>query len=192
MLEFMIHSIDILNWVMKSHPVRATGRGDVNDQKGAERGDGLGSFSTQFIYSDGTELKSDFSYTAGRKRRVQMVHGDGGKADLAGGRIFNGANSVDWEYGKRKDDFNGAQINNIFSGLRRGDVINEVDSGCDSTWTTIMGRRAAYLGREVTWQETVESDVALAPADFVSLDQQAPINPDKFGDYATAASQFSA
>lgn len=55
-----------------------------------------------------------------------------------------------------------------------------------------MGRTVPNLGRSVTWQETVESDVVLAPAQFATLDQQAPVNPDKFGNYATAASQFPA
>lgn len=192
MLEHQIHSIDNCNWLMNSHPVRASGQGDVSDQMGVERCDGFGSFSTQFHYPDGAVLNSEFAYTnSSGKRRVESVRGIGWNADMNKGTIYHDGNVVDWQYGKKKDDFNTRQIVNLFAALRNGKIINEVDSACDSTWTAIMGRTAGCLGRDVTWQETVESEAVLALPEFASLNQQAPINPDKFGDYATAASHFS-
>jgi myo-inositol 2-dehydrogenase / D-chiro-inositol 1-dehydrogenase len=41
--------------------------------------------------------------------------------------------------------------------VRSGKLVNEAQSGSESTLTSILGRTAAYTGRELTWDEMMKS-----------------------------------
>ena len=54
--------------------------------------------------------------------------------------------------------------------------------------TGILGRMAAESGKEITWDEALNSNIEQAPGldQIATLDGPAPIQPDKNGDYPIA------
>ena len=74
--------------------------------------------------------------------------------------------SVAWTFeGEQKDPYVQEHIH-LVTAIRTGDYVNEAERTAESTLTAIMGRTAAYTGKEVTWQEMMDSDMKYeAPRD---------------------------
>jgi hypothetical protein len=61
--------------------------------------------------------------------------------------------------------------------------LNTVESAADSTLAAIMGRTAAYTGRDVTWDEMLNSKETFFTGNPRSFQDDPPELPDKYGDY---------
>jgi hypothetical protein len=51
--------------------------------------------------------------------------------------------------------------------IRKNIPINEAEQTAISNMTAIMGRISAYTGKEVTWDEMMNSDLKLGPTTYV-------------------------
>jgi len=63
---------------------------------------------------------------------------------------------------------------------------NEAEYGAKSTMTAILGRLATYMGKELAWEDAINSDVSLCEnlEDIDNLKYStAPIYPDENGRY---------
>jgi myo-inositol 2-dehydrogenase / D-chiro-inositol 1-dehydrogenase len=56
---------------------------------------------------------------------------------------------------------------NMVTAIRTGKTISDAEAQVNSTLITIMGRIAAYTGKEVTWEELMNSDLYLGPKIYV-------------------------
>lgn len=54
----------------------------------------------------------------------------------------------------------------LIASLRAGKPINELKNVTESTLTAIMGRMSAYTGKEVTWEQALNSKESLVPANL--------------------------
>jgi hypothetical protein len=54
--------------------------------------------------------------------------------------------------------------------IRGDEPINEAQKTAISTLTAIMGRMAAYTGKEVTWDEMMSSDLAIGPEELEGVE----------------------
>ena len=52
---------------------------------------------------------------------------------------------------------------NLVTGIRTGNTVNDAEAQVNSTLMTIMGRISAYTGKDVTWDEMLNSDLYLGP-----------------------------
>lgn len=52
---------------------------------------------------------------------------------------------------------------NLVTAIRTDETINDSEEQVYSTLTAIMGRMAAYTGRDITWEELMNSDLYLGP-----------------------------
>jgi myo-inositol 2-dehydrogenase / D-chiro-inositol 1-dehydrogenase len=52
----------------------------------------------------------------------------------------------------------GAKMKALVESIKSGQFHNEAEQGAESTLTTILGRTAAYSGREVTWDKMIRSN----------------------------------
>ena len=52
------------------------------------------------------------------------------------------------------------------TGIRTGKTVNDAEAQVNSTLVTIMGRIAAYTGKEVTREELLNSDLYLGPKTY--------------------------
>jgi predicted dehydrogenase len=185
-VEQHIHNIDVINWVKKGHPkkARAMGGREISNG-GADDGEIFDHFAVEFDYDDGTTLYSYCRHQPGCWNSVsEHVVGTKGKADVGGNKIY-GADQ--WRFkadGPPKDPYQ-QEHDDLFAAIRGDKPYNEAETGATSTMTAILGRMAAYSGKELEWKAALESKVELLPKEL-GFDKAAPVQPGPDGLYQRA------
>src|SRR5881628_1636162 len=86
-VEQHIHNLDVMNWVMKGHPIRAHGMGGVEVRKGPDYGEIFDHHAVEFEYADGTRCFSQCRHINGCWSDVsEHVVGSKGSCHVGGGR----------------------------------------------------------------------------------------------------------
>ena len=74
--------------------------------------------------------------------------------------------------------------NEMYASIRKGEPINDGVWMAHSTLVAIMGRMAAYTGKEITWEQITQSDFAYAPKPEACHDgMEPPVKPGPDGSY---------
>jgi predicted dehydrogenase len=81
-----------------------------------------------------------------------------------------------WHYSGPKGDMYQIEHDELFASIRRGKPINDGIWMAHSTLMALMGRMAAYTGKEVSWDEAMNSQEKLVP-DNLTWDMDLPIRP---------------
>jgi hypothetical protein len=63
-----------------------------------------------------------------------------------------------------------------------GELLTDAENGAKSTMTALLGRMATYSGKEVTWEEALNSNISLMPERF-AWDATPPVLPNDQGHY---------
>ncbi|MFO0067616.1 MAG: Gfo/Idh/MocA family protein [Pirellulaceae bacterium] len=186
-VEQYIHNLDVINWLMQSYPVEAQGQGGRQVRTGPDTGEIFDHHFVEFTYPNGTKLLSQCRHIEGCWSSVEeFAHGSNGWADISGGKIYDKSGKLAWQAPKNEDGW-AQEHHDLFAAIRRGERPNEGDYGAYSTLTSIMGRLATYSGAKLTWDECLNSQVALADFDSIkSFDAPAPIQPVSPGKYQIA------
>jgi myo-inositol 2-dehydrogenase/D-chiro-inositol 1-dehydrogenase len=172
LVEQNIHVIDLCNWIIGSHPVKATATGGRNAI--THQGDTWDNYQVTYTYPG--DVHVSFSSTQwgangffdvtervfGAKGIAEAPYsgpvriiGDNawawseGAAAAGSGAAFaaNGAFSDNLEFADREKDR--AFIESITSGKFH----NQAEAGVETALSTMLGRMAGQRGREVTWEE---------------------------------------
>jgi myo-inositol 2-dehydrogenase / D-chiro-inositol 1-dehydrogenase len=160
-VEQHVHNIDVCNWVVNAHPVRAWGMG-ARQQLGDQPGEIWDNFAVEFEYANGVrmhsycgQIKREFSRTA------EAIVGSKGTSDPAGNiRPKDGAA---WRFsGKRPPEYTQEHVD-LINAIVNNTEMNETEQVTDSTLTAIMGREAAYGGGVVEWDDMKSSEFAYGP-----------------------------
>lgn len=168
--EQFIHEIDVMNWFVDKIPVRAVGWG------GRQRrvtGDQFDFFSIEYEYENGLRTHCAARQINGcTNKKVEQINGTLGYADAAG-KIFDLKGNVIWEYPHPDKDDTESQWHvtnpflqehiNLVTAIRTGKPVSDAVAQVNSTLITIMGRISAYTGKDVTWEEMMNSDLYLGP-----------------------------
>jgi predicted dehydrogenase len=157
MVEQHIHTIDFCNWVMNAHPVSVTASGGVAWRPREELyGNIYDHLTADFVYPNGVHLHSACrQYPSGCYRKVwNTIVGAKGRSD----GLDMGTKGLDpyvQEHVRLVDSI-------------RGDspYVNDGITVAESTMTCIMGREAAYSGKEITWDMIMASQQDLQPKTF--------------------------
>lgn len=174
-VEQNIHVIDVCNWVLRAHPIKAVGYGGRKGR--TDDGNAWSHFQVNYVYPNdvhitlmstqfdpslgdvcerffGTKGLSESHYTGGVFIKGQNAW-DSGVA-----RTGQAVSAKDWATGSFKSALDDADPNKekaFIESIRSGKWINEAQQGAESALTAIMGREAAYTGKEVVWQKLVAS-----------------------------------
>src|SRR5437762_2364197 len=173
-VEQNIHVIDICNWVLKAHPLKASASGGRAGRPAD--GDVYGNYDALFHYPDGVDVTfSSTQFAKGWWEVTERFFGtrgtsqspytgplgiwgdepwqaegtpakDAGQAFSATGKFTSNLEFADRE--KKK-----AFVDSITS----GNFHNQADKGAESALSCMMARTAAYTGGEITWEETLKS-----------------------------------
>jgi predicted dehydrogenase len=169
-VEQFIHEIDVMNWYLGKNPVKAIGWG------GRQRritGDQYDFFSIEYLYDNGMHTHCAARQITGCSNLTkQFITGTKGFAN-AKGTLYNLKGEEIWNYPypeegaadqkwKVKDPYIQEHIN-LVTAIRTGNIINDAEAQVNSTLITIMGRISAYTGKDVTWEEVMNSDLYLGP-----------------------------
>jgi myo-inositol 2-dehydrogenase/D-chiro-inositol 1-dehydrogenase len=187
-----IHVIDICNWVLKSHPLKAVGTGGRKVR--SDWGNTWDHFDVIFTYPDNVRVSLNhvqwgewFWDVAERffgSRGVSESHYSGvvgiyGEEpwswDGGGGKIAPSTNIYALGKGGSAEQiagtFHGAldqadseKTRAFVDSILTGKYHNQAAQGAESTLSAILGRTAAYSGREVTWDEMLASEEYYDPA----------------------------
>jgi predicted dehydrogenase len=183
-VEQHIHNLDVINWIKQGHPVRAWGMGGREVRKGIDNGEIYDHHAVEFEYADGTRCSSQCRHIPGCWDSVsEYAQGTKGRCDVGGHRI-TGESS--WRFsGGGKDPYQ-QEHDDLFAAIRNDTPYNEtVEYGAYSTMTAIMGRLATYSGKELTWDEVINSPLDSMPK-VLGWDADPPHKPDAHGRYPVA------
>ncbi|MDY0098203.1 MAG: Gfo/Idh/MocA family oxidoreductase [Bacteroidales bacterium] len=171
--EQFIHEIDVMNWYIGKNPVKAMGWG------GRQRrvtGDQYDFFSVEYIYDNGMHTHCAARQISGCSNLTeQFIVGTEGFAN-AKGILYNLKGEEIWKYPhpeeddpdetwKVKDPFVQEHVN-LVTAIRTGNYLSDAEAQVNSTLITIMGRMSAYTGKDVTWEEVMNSDMRLGPTKY--------------------------
>jgi len=162
-VEQHVHNIDIINWVLGTHPISVVSFGS---RQRRVTGDQYDNFS------------SDFSYPGPRKDTPIHVHSmcrqiSGCKNDVServvGQTGISNCNGWISTVGKIEHQGNDPYVQehkDLIDAIRSGRPLNETQAVTESTLCAIMARTSAYTGKEVTWDEILNSEMQLSPPDY--------------------------
>ncbi len=186
-VEQHVHDLDVCNWIKRAHPIKAQGMGGRQVCTAKDQGEIYDHHAVEFTYDDGVRM---FSYC----RQIdgcwgsftEHAHGTKGEVNIVGHGsaklVIDGQAPMTW---KRGPDGHQLEHDDLFAALLAGEPYNECDETVQSTMTAIMGRMATYSGKEVTWDEAINSKLDLQPKSY-AWDAQPPVGPKETGYYACA------
>jgi predicted dehydrogenase len=161
-VEQHVHNIDVINWALGGHPVKAFGMGGRAIRK---NGNIYDHFSVEFEYEKGIRVQSMCRQMPSCSERIsEHVVGTKGTCytDQASGYI-KGEKAYKYD-GPNVDPYREEHVDLIKS-IQDGKPLNEAKQVAESTLTGIMGRICAYTGREISWDWIMKaSKLDLTPA----------------------------
>jgi predicted dehydrogenase len=172
LLEQNIHVIDICNWVLGTHPVKAFATGGRNVLTHA--GNIWDNYQVDYTYPDNAHVSfsstqfGDFGFDVSER-----VYGADGLAEMpySGPLRILGKNAWTWTDPEQtkpaepaKFAANGAFLDNLefadrekdrgfIESISSGQFHNQIAAGVETALACMLGRKAAYTGRETTWDE---------------------------------------
>lgn len=175
LVEQCIHSVDKVLWSFRDQPpvkCTATGGRMVPNNEGN-------------IYDHMTIVYEWENGSRGivAQRQIPGCYND--NSDYVLGTRGNGTSGwgkptirgeTNWRYQGESPDMYTVEHQHLFGAIRSGKVINDGDRMSVSTLAGIMGRTAAYTGKEITWEQMLTSNDKLVP-DELSWNMKLPVPP---------------
>lgn len=170
--EQHIHTLDVMAWIKNDvYPTRAYSMGGRQKRTDSDYGFVYDHFATVYEWKDGTRGFSYCRQQNGCFRDVdEYVMGTQGQS-----RVFQHAitGKTNWKHEGPQSDMYQNEHDEMFAAIRAGKRIDNSDYMINSTMMAILGRMAAYTGKDVTWQEAWDSKEQLVP-DVIAMDATPP------------------
>jgi hypothetical protein len=130
-------------------------------------------FAVDYEYADGVHAMSMCRQGDGCSSKVEeVIQGTNGRAVTSSGRArLEGG--PDWIFSEDNPNPYQVEHHNLHESIRGSSKrLNEGHRIAESTMTAIMGRMAAYSGRDLTWEEALNAQLDMRPEqyDFIELD----------------------
>jgi predicted dehydrogenase len=168
-VEQFVHNLDIINWVLGEHPVRAFAMGGRQVRTAPRFGNIYDHVTVEYRYPSGIRCFAMDLQTNGCVSRVEEVFL--GTKGIARFGLFRGW-SIDFKGGE-KWRFSGPRNNpyhqeheDLINSIRSSRPINEARQLAESTLTAIMGREATYSGQIIEWDDALNSTQDLTPSTY--------------------------
>jgi predicted dehydrogenase len=181
-VEQHVHNLDVINWVVNAHPVRCWGMGGRTVGNSTSRPEGdpndvghiFDHFAIEYEYPNQMRMFSQCRQIPGCWNSVsEAVVGTKGTCQVDKYSI-TGENT--WRFRSRDNKPYEQEHTDLVEGIMAGKPINELKNVSESTLTAIMGRMAAYTGKEVTWEQAINSRLDTFPSNL-SWDMKLPVSP---------------
>ncbi len=188
-LEQHIHNIDVANWFIGEYPVKAQGMGGREVRNGKDHGEIFDHHFVEFEYPSGAVISSQCRHQQGCFNRVSETFQGTSGTSITNSSSIARLKSYSGEklYSHNKiEDKNPYQIehNELFASIRSGSLISDAENGAKSTMSAILGRMATYSGKQVSWEDAMNSDHKLVPnEDLLNWKSIPPVVPDASGNY---------
>lgn len=168
-VEQFVHNLDTFDWIFQGHPVRAIATGGRQVRTGPEFGHIYDHFSVEYEYGNGARVQATCRQMRGTaNRNSNRVIGTRGVAEINPGnsKIVSHDGKILFEMNERGNNPYVQTHIDLVKSIQEKKPLNEALSVAESTLTGILGREAAYTGKELTWDEVLNADMDLFPKDF--------------------------
>ena len=187
--EQHIHNLDVINWIKggkdkeAAYPVKANGMGGRQVRIDKKYGEIFDHHFVEYEYSDGSRLSSQCRHIRGCWDSVsESVTGTKGTSNPSGSIHGPGIN---WNFSEKQKDPYQVEHDDLFAAIRKGTEYNEGDNGAYSSMTAILGRLCTYSGKEISWNDAINSNLSLAPKSY-KWDAEPPVKANADGVYPIA------
>ena len=188
-LQSLVHSLDKAGWVTgDKSPVSAFGVGGRSQCVEPHFGDQFDHTAICYEYENGVRVYG-FSRAQANvfNQTTDVVLGTKGRCDVLKYEITGETN---WKYDGPKCNMYDEEHVALFKAIRKGETINSGNYMVNSTMLGLLGRMVCYTGKQITWQEAVDSQEVLGPAEL-NWDTQPPVSPREDGTYACPIPGFT-
>jgi myo-inositol 2-dehydrogenase/D-chiro-inositol 1-dehydrogenase len=170
-VEQHVHNLDVLNWAIGTHPESAVGMG-YRTRTDPRYGHIYDFFAIDYKFPKGVHTLSMCRQISNCASEVgEYLVGTKGMCQVNAYRIN----------GKKVTTKGGVnpyvqEHTDLIESIRSGKPINELKQVAESTLTAIMGRMSAYTGKEVSWEQALNSKDDTMPKDL-TMDMSLPVTP---------------
>jgi predicted dehydrogenase len=172
LVEQNIHIIDLCNWILGAHPIKATATGGRNVLTHA--GDCWDNYQVDFVYPGDVHLSfasTQFGAYGGFDAGLKFYGSEGSAtAPYSGSVKILGTQAWEWKdadapaASSGQFAANGAFLDNLkyadrdkertfIESITSGKSHNQIAGGVETALSCMLGRMAGYTHREVTWDE---------------------------------------
>ncbi len=176
LVEQNIHVVDVCNWVLQGHPLKAKATGGRKAR--TDIGDCWDHFEVLFTYPEDVHVSLNSTQfdkgwwdvcerffgskgvsEAHYDHPVRIVGDDPWEYDLGGqGQEKQGEFSTKGVFHGALDQADPEKKKAFVESITSGQFHNQAAQGAESALSAMLGREAAYTGREVTWDELLRSN----------------------------------
>jgi predicted dehydrogenase len=160
-VEQHVHNLDVANWAIGSHPIRAVGLGGRQVRTGPDYGNIYDHFAIDYEYEKGVRVASYCRQIPNCENNVsEALVGTKGFCQVNKYSI-SGAHA--WKFPGEDNKPYVQEHTDLIAAIRAGKHYNELKEVAETTLTAILGRMAAYTGKAVTWDQALNSQEDLMP-----------------------------
>jgi len=165
-VEQHVHNLDVINWALGSHPMKATGMGGRQMRTSPAYGHVFDHFAIEYEYPEGVMVTSLSRQIDGCASRVnETLLGSSGTCSTAPGQgVISG--DMTWRFNGENNNPYVQEQADLIRAILKNEPVNEARQVAESTLTAIMGRMSAYTGKEVTWEQAMNSSLDLSPPKY--------------------------
>jgi predicted dehydrogenase len=181
-VEQNIHVIDICNWILKAHPLKASATGGRLGRP-ANDGDAYGNYNAVFQYPDSVDVTfSSTQFAKGWWDVTERFFGTKGTSQspytgplgIWGDEPWQAPLSPSRDAAPQAFSVTGNFTSNLefadrekkkafVESITSGNFHNQAAKGAESALSCMLGRTAAYTGHEVTWDDLLKSKEVYDP-----------------------------
>jgi len=148
-VEQHVHNIDRMNWAFGGPPKKCTAVGGRQVRIEPKWGDIYDHFAVEYEYPNGARVASYCAQFGGKAagRVADRIVGSDGICNFDG--TLSGSKA--WKFEGERRDPNLQEHTDLVTSIRSGKPLNEGKRIAESSLTAVMGRMAAYTGREISY-----------------------------------------
>jgi len=174
-VEQHVHNLDVACWALKAHPVKCVGMGGRLVNTGPEFGESYDHFAVDYEFPDNVHVMSMARQIAGCASEVaEHLVGEKGRWDSTNNFSVDGKNPFRYRGRGDKNPYVQEHID-LLESITAGKPINELKQVAESTLTAIMGRMSAFTGKEVSWDQALNSKLDTFPDKLEWGDRPDPV-----------------
>jgi myo-inositol 2-dehydrogenase/D-chiro-inositol 1-dehydrogenase len=178
-VEQNIHVIDMCNWMLQGHPVKAVGIGSRKHR--TDSGNCWDNFNVLFTYPGDVQVSFGSSQFDNPQfdAAVRLFGTNGSSESHYDHRVFisgkerwdaglgpasgSGQFSATGSFQGALDKADSEKQKSFVESITSGQFINEAAQGAESALSAMLGRNAAYSGKPLTWDKLLKSKETFEP-----------------------------
>jgi predicted dehydrogenase len=184
--EQHVHNLDVCNWATNNHPRRVFGvggRAHLPHGNPNELGNIFDHFMLDYEYPNGVHMLSMCRQMNGCDGNLRGIGGVSEALVGTKGSCQADAYNINGKPvapRRRQTDPYVQEHTDLIESIRKNEPLNELKNVAESTLTAIMGRMAAYTGKQVTWEQALGTKEDTMPHKLtwdMKLETPAPAMP---------------